>query len=199
MIKSIQNSPSFKGVYTVKVPKKEFRYPYDTQRCNIDFAIQLDRAVYRNNTRFQDYLLYHNNNRRKFVSSLMGDGRNIIKSNFDINEEEIENYPEIKLEQEPDEDYHTFYVFTKDEKDTILKETNPKNTKKRFKQIEQEALQREQEGKPADDLWKNFRLFQLVESFIKRLKGANEEKTYTLEYFEDIFDVVEDLEKNNSI
>ena len=126
-INTVDNSPSFKQISIVKVPKKAFHNPSNIEQCSLQFGEALDRLTGNQHDFLSDLIL-----------GLTGKSRKIKTAHY------LEGEDNVKITQLPVlDDIHTFVVLTKKEKDQVTSMFSLKNIIKTIWMLKRQGIEQD--------------------------------------------------------
>ena len=155
MIRPIFNNktqPSFRGTCIVNIPKNSFLDCNNIEQCFNEFSESLSNQVYKNNSSLKLFLLSLFKKNIKYTTRLIGEGYYDLKARTPYSDEWIRNHTGVELEKPLHKDFHSFYVFTKDEKDKTIKRFNLINSIKQETKLNRMQAKAAAQGKPYDEI-----------------------------------------------
>lgn len=194
MIKPIFNNKlqtNFKGITIVNIPQKAFSNPKDSEKSFDEFCEKFSEAAYSDSTKLEKTLACARKKHAKYLAELIGNGYFETIKNTKYSIEWAQNHTGINLKKPMYKNTYSFYVFTKEDKNEVVKKFNFINLLKQKYRIYKEKNQRIDKGLIVDNCWENLKYYQEVEKSLDDVtkKGINAQITVsTLDEIPEVYE-----------
>lgn len=200
MIRSINmiNTPSFRAVCKVGIQKSAFSQPDNIDKSYSEFSDSVADALNAQDAPLRPVKKLLNPKSIKVFIYPIGYGYTKMSEMSQYPPQWIENHTGIRLTKPPKDDFHSFYLMTKEDKDRIVEHLNKKSQKMNNDKIKKECRLRRANGECADELWQSARNFQLSEEGIERF-DENEVSFAKLDRLAEVSDFINLLSEHDLI
>ncbi len=192
------NSPSFKAVCKVGVQKKAFSQPESIDKSYAEFSDCVSDALNAQDAPHRPVKKVIKPENIKIFIYPIGYGYTKVSEMSQYSPQWVENHTGIFLTKPPKDDFHSFYLMTKEDKDRVVEHLNKKSQKMNDRKIKNEYRLRKANGECADELWRCARDFQLSEEGIEKF-DENEVSFAKLDRLAEVSELIDVLNQHDLI
>ena len=194
----MKQSPNFKSVSIVQVSKKAFANPENFKACSKSFGKALDTATGDKLTGFFGNIIalftpklhktgYHLEYPSYFAAKTL-----MSKYNINYSMHWLKQNTGLPIKEAVDNDYHSFYVFTKEHKDRYVDAFH--GTMKKILSNAKEAINKYSGDKTMATIYANLKTDISIDKAIDEMAAEAPVKKFKLDSLDEIKNIVKDLD-----